>query len=152
VRILSVVFVALLTSIAIPRTSAVAGDKIWSAVLLASNVDKPKDPPAQLRSVAERIKRIIGYNQLEVLGSSTEEVDERAQKWLLPTERFFLKVKARRCNEQKARGGYFVNLQLFHDKRELVETEAMLAPDSPLFIRGPLHARGQLLIVLQVQP
>ena len=150
-RILSIVC-AIFASFALAAQPAGAADKIWSAVLLASNAEHPKDPPAPLRPVAERIKRVIGYNQLEILGSSIEELDERAQKWLLPTERFFLKVKARRCNARKARGGYLVNLQLFHDKRELVETEAMLAPDSPLFIRGPLHARGQILIVLQVQP
>jgi hypothetical protein len=131
---------------------AQAADKIWSAVVLSSNVDTPKETPGSLRSVSERLKRVLGYNQLEILGSSVKEIDEQVECWLVPTPHFSLKVKARRANAKAARGGYLLNLHLFHDKRQLLESEAMLAPDSPLFIRGPLHARGQLLIVLQVQP
>ncbi len=53
---------------------------------------------------------------------------------------------------KEARGGYLLNLELFHDKQQLVETEAKIAPESPLFIRGPLHARGQILFVVLVKP
>ena len=145
-----IVLFALAAALAAPQTSA--ADKIWTAVIIASNVEKPKESPVALRPVAERLKRVVGYSQLEILGSSTEEIDDCVEKWLLPTKQFSLKVKARRSNSSAARGGYLINLQLFQENRQLVETEAMLAPDSPLFIRGPLHARGQILIVLQVKP
>ena len=132
--------------------SASADHRIWSAVLIASNSDKPTEAPPQLRDVGDRIKRVFGYNQFAILGSTTTELDDRVERWLVPSPHFWVNVKARRANSKEARGGYLLNLQLFHDRRPLVETEAKLAPDSPLFIRGPLHARGQLLIVLQVQP
>ena len=135
----------------IVRAPAQADDKIWSAVVLSSNADKPSDAPAALRTVAERLKRVVGYNQLRILGSATKEIDDQKECWLVPTQHFSLKVKARRANAKAARGGYLINVHLFHDKRQLLETEAMLAPNSPLFIRGPLHARGQLLIVLKVE-
>lgn len=147
-RFASFVFVGLILAAA--RSDG--EDKIWSAVIIASNVDKPKEAPPPLRAVGERLKKVLGYNQLEILGSATTEIDERVERWLVPTKHFWLRAKARRSNAKEARGGYLLNLQLFHDERQLVETEAVLAPDSPLFIRGPLHARGQLLIVLQVQP
>jgi hypothetical protein len=138
--------------LALTTSRVSGGDKIWSAVIIASNAEKPKESPTPLRPVSERLKRLLGYSQLEILGSCTEEIDDCVEKWLLPTRQFSLKVKARRSNAVAARGGYLINLQLFQEKRQLVETEAMLAPDSPLFIRGPLHARGQILIVLQVKP
>jgi hypothetical protein len=31
-----------------------------------------------------------------------------------------------------------------------VQTEAKLGANSPILIRGPMHARGQLIIVLKV--
>ncbi|MDB6153828.1 MAG: hypothetical protein JWL90_2281 [Chthoniobacteraceae bacterium] len=143
----SALFLILLASV-----SARAEDKIWSAVVIASNVGTPREAPAQLLPVINRLKRVFGYNQFEILGSTTTTIDDQVERWLIPTEHFWLNVKARHASAKEARGGYLLNLQLFHDKRQLVETEAKLAPDSPLFIRGPLHARGQILIVLQVQP
>jgi hypothetical protein len=44
-----------------------------------------------------------------------------------------------------------VNIQLFQDNRPILETEAKVSPGSPLFIRGPQHGSGQVIIVLQVQ-
>ena len=142
--------VASATFLAAP--AARAQDRIWSAVLIASNERQPKEAPAQLRTVSGRFKRVIGYNQLELLGSTTTTIDEKEERWLVPSENFWMSIRARRAAAKEARGGYLLNLQLFHDKRQLIETEAKLAPDSPLFIRGPMHARGQLFFVLQVQP
>ncbi len=131
---------------------AMAEDKIWSAVLLASNSKQPKAPPAPLGPVCKRLRNLLGYNQFEILGSTTNTIGDDVERWLVPTEHFWLNVKARQASAKEARGGYLLNLELFQDKRSLVETEAKLAPDSPLFIRGPLHARGQILVVLLVQP
>ena len=147
-----VLIVAALCILRMSAPAAFADDKIWSAVVLSSNADNPAETPAPLRAVAERIKKIVGYNELQILGSATKEIDEQSECWLVPTKAFSLKLKARRANAKAARGGYLINLHLYHDTRQLLETEAMLAPDSPLFIRGPLHARGQILIVLKIEP
>ena len=146
------------TAIATSGTSAVpapkdaaAVDKIWSAVVLATNPPAPKDPPPELREFAARLKRVFGYSQFELIGAAAEKIDEQNESWLVPSQSFWLSVKARRAMAKEARGGYLLNLQLFHDKRPLLETEAKLAPGSPLFIRGPEYGHGQLIIVLQVQ-
>jgi hypothetical protein len=52
--------------------------------------------------------------------------------------------------KQAPASSYLLKIALYHDKRCLVTARLKLVPDSPLIIRGPLHARGQLLIVLQV--
>jgi hypothetical protein len=130
---------------------APATDKIWSALVVATNSPNPKDPPPELREFAPRLKRIFGYNQFEMAGSVLEVIDEQTENWLVPSQLFSLNLKARRSTSKEARGGYLLNLQLFQDKRPLVDTEAKLAPGSPLFIRGPQYGKGQLIIVLQVQ-
>jgi hypothetical protein len=62
-----------------------------------------------------------------------------------------MSVKARRATSKEARGGYLLNLQLYRDEKPLVDTEARLAPGSPMFIRGPQYGNGQIILVLQIQ-
>jgi hypothetical protein len=127
---------------------AQAAEHIWSGIVLASKADAPKPAPAELQRLAPRIERFFGYNQVELIGSQMKTIDEQAEKWLVPSQHFWLSVKSRRAPGEKI---YTVQISLVHDKRTLVETQAKLAPDSPLLIRGPMHERGQVIIVLQVQ-
>jgi hypothetical protein len=129
---------------------ASAADRVWSAVIVASEAAKPKPPPAELKDVAPRLKRVFGANQFEVIGSEVAELEDGAERALRPTQTFWMQVKARRASVKEARGGFLLNLQLYQGKQTLVDTVAMLAPDSPLFFRGPMSARGQVIVVLLV--
>ena len=145
-------FLLFLALLALPVVAARAEDRLWSAVVLATNAAQPKDAPAELREFAPRLKRVFGYNQMELLGSAAAPLAAREEgATLAPTPDFSFKVRARRTTSKEARGGYLLNLQLFQDKRVLVDTEAKLAPGSPFFIRGPQSGKGQIIIVLQVQ-
>jgi hypothetical protein len=126
-------------------------DRIWSAVVLAENPAKAAPAPAELRPFAAKLKRIFGYNQFRIIGSAAQKIDEQTENWLVPSQVFWLGVKTRRAPSREAQGGYLVNLQLFQDNRPLLETEAKLAPGSPIFIRGPQYGDGQIIIVLQIQ-
>jgi len=128
------------------------GDKIWSGLVYATNETSPKDPPAELRDFAARLKRVFGYNQFQLAGSAVKPIDGDGEGWLVPSKNFSLSVKARRAVSKEARGGYLLSLALYQGNRQIVETETKLAPGSPLFIRGPACGKGHLLIVLQVQP
>ncbi len=141
----------LLVLLAACTAPAVAEDTLWSAVVMARNVDKPKDPPAELREVAARLQRVFKCNQFEIVGSASKPIEDRKELWLVPTPNFWFGVKPRRATSIEARGGYLLSIQLFQDKRQIVDSEARLAPGSPLFIRGPECGKGQLVFVLQVQ-
>jgi hypothetical protein len=129
-----------------------AGDKIWSAVLLANNVADPKPAPSELKPVAARLQRIFGCNQFEIVGKDTATVEDASKFSLTPTKTFWLNIQARRASIKEARGGYLLNLELFQDQRPLVDTVALIAPASPLVFRGPMCSKGQVIVVLQVQP
>ena len=144
-RLLPLLFLILLAT-------AHAEDRLWSAVVVASNVAKPKDPPAELKPMVARLKRLFGCNQFEIIGTDVKPVGDGTEQTLQPSPNFGLTLKARHASVKEARGGYLLNLELYQDKRALVDTVAMIAPESPLFFRGPQHARGQILIVLQVLP
>lgn len=139
------------SAVPVLRAAPAATDKIWSAVILATNPESPKAAPPELAEFAPRLKRIFGYTQFEVIGATTETIGDKSESWLVPSRNFWLQMKARRIASKEARGGYLLNLQFFQDKRPILESETKLAPGSPLFIRGPQHGAGQVIIVLQVQ-
>ena len=131
-------------------TSGAERDKVWSAVVLASNAKKGERPaavPEELAPFAARLSDFFGYDQFEILGSATKAMDGQVERWLVPTQNFWVGARATR-----ERGAYRLNMEFYHDKRRLLKVEAMLGPKSPLFIRGPMCARGQILVVFEVKP
>ena len=125
-------------------------DKVWSAVVLASNAKKGERPVAAAPDLAPfvpRLSKLFGYDQFEVLGSAVKTMDEQVERWLVPTPNFWVRARATREGE-----GYELDLEFFHDKRRLCGLKAMLGPKSPLFIRGPMHARGQVIVVFEIKP
>ncbi|MEO8350537.1 MAG: hypothetical protein ABI680_02330 [Chthoniobacteraceae bacterium] len=127
-----------------------AGDQLWSAVVIARNLDKPTKPPKELKVVADRLERVFGYNSFEIIGTDTKPIEDGATRELKPTKTFWLSLSARQTSAKEARGGYLLNVELYQEKKPLVDTIAMIAPQSPLFFRGPMRGRGQVLIVLQL--
>ncbi len=143
---------ALFTAFALGiAASARAEDKIWTAVVLATNAASPKETPKELRASLPKLKRVFGYNQFEVIGSATDKIEDKSELKLMPTQSFWMQAKARRSTSKEARGGYLLSLQLFNEKRQLVDTEARLAPGSPLFIRGPEYGKGQIVFALMIE-
>lgn len=129
--------------------SACADDKVWSAVILASNPEKgqePKAPPVEIAPFAAKLTKVFGYQQFEILGSATKVMDDQKERWLVPSQNFWVGAVARKDGP-----GYHLDLEFFHDKRRIVETEAKLGVGSPLFVRGPMHPRGQLIVVFEVR-
>jgi hypothetical protein len=123
-----------------------APTRIWSGLVLATNPAHPAQPPEPLRKFASKLKNIFGYNQFELVGEYSEKMDDPSERWLLPSKDFYLSVKTRNLPAQH----YPMDVVLFQNRRRLAEFETHLSPESPLFIRGPLYAGGQLVIVLRV--
>jgi hypothetical protein len=137
--------IALLALLATAPTGQ-AQERLWAALVLATQAEHPSNPPAELAHVIGKVEKVFGYNQVEILGTSSKRLEEQGEHWLVPSQHFWLCVKAKRAPENK----YNLQISMIHDKRTILETEATVSADCPLLIRGPLHARGQLIIALQV--
>jgi hypothetical protein len=127
-----------------------ADDKVWCAVILASDPPKgeePKDPPAEIAAYAKKMVKVFGCEQFEMIGSATKVMDNQSERWLVPTQNFWVGAHATRLAD-----GYQLRLEFYHDKRRLVETTAKLGVGSPLFVRGPVHERGQIILVFEIRP
>jgi len=121
-------------------------DVVWSALIYATNEKTPLPPPAELAAFSQKLQHIFGYNQLQLLSQHREIMDSRSEHWLLPGKGFNLRVDTKIAKEN-----YLLDLQLYQEKRMVVQTIALLARRSPIFLRGPLYDAGQLIIVLAVE-
>ena len=140
----------MLAALLVATVAGATEEKVWSALILASNAKKgepPKAVPSELAAYAPKLGKFFGYNQFEILGSATKAMDGQTERWLVPTQNFWVGAKATRKSP-----GYLLDLEFWHDKRRILETQAQLGPKSPLFVRGPMHARGQLIVVFEIKP
>jgi len=123
-----------------------APPRIWSGLVLATNGANPGQPPEHLRKVAGKLKNIFGYNQFELVGEYSQKMEGPNESWLVPSKDFYMSVKS----GSGPGGNHPMKIVLFQSNHRLAELEAHVSPDSPLFIRGPLYDRGQLVIVVRV--
>ncbi|MGA7881724.1 MAG: hypothetical protein WCC08_11935 [Terrimicrobiaceae bacterium] len=123
------------------------GDRIWSALLLATKEDPPGPVPKALEKFAPSIRKIFGYNSLYLLGEKKRDLISGGEEWLVPSKEFFFKVQCLSREETF----YLLRIELYRAKNLLVTTEAKLARDAPLYIRGPAWGKGHLIFVLEVR-
>ena len=124
-----------------------ADDRIWSALVLATKETPERPVPDSLKDFAPTIKKVFGYGSLYVLGEKKRTLVTGGEEWLVPTDDFFFKVK---CLSQDT-SSYQVEIELYRKKDLLVTTQAKLARNAPLYIRGPQWGAGQLIFLLEVR-
>ncbi|MEP6809276.1 MAG: hypothetical protein ABI992_03465 [Chthoniobacterales bacterium] len=140
-----VLIVSLLT---LGMASTQATETVWSGLVMANNVPAPTPIPAELTHLEGTLKQLFGYNQFQVIGQSRKSLNNGEENWLATSKYFSLHV-----DSKGIQGGssYLLNLQLFQEKKLLLETEARLSKRSPLVIRGPQIGDGQLVLLLVVE-
>jgi hypothetical protein len=122
-------------------------DRIWAALVLATKDNPPAPIPDGLEKFAPAIKKIFGYNSLYLLGEKKRNLVSGGEEWLVPSKEFFFRVQ---CLAQGATS-YMLRVELYRDTSLLLTTEANLAKNAPLYIRGPAWGRGQLIFLLEVR-
>lgn len=138
--LLSLIFVATL----LPARAD--GDRIWSALVLATKESPARPAPEKLSRFAPTISRVFGYNSLYLLGEKKRDLVSGDETWLVPSREFFVRVQ---CLEQLPTS-YLLRVELYRDKSLLLTTDVRLAKGAPLYIRGPQWGGGQLIFLLEV--
>jgi len=124
-----------------------ASDEIWSAVVLAIRESPAKPAPRKIAPFAPELERVFGYNTFYLIGQKETDLYEGDEKWLLPSKRIFLKTRILSRDSSR----YLLRIDLYDDKTLLVSTDAKLARDAPLIIRGPRWGKGQLIALVAVK-
>ena len=124
-----------------------AAESVWSGLVIANNVAQPEPIPPEIKRIEQSLKELFGYNQFKVIGQSQKTLKTGEEDWMASSKYFSLHVDSKGATA----AGYLLELQLFQEKKMLLETEAKLSKRSPLIIRGPQVGDGQLLLLLIVQ-
>lgn len=119
-------------------------DSIWSGIVFASNAQQPAETAPEIARLHGKLRNIFGYNQFDLLSQHAEKMDEPVERWMLATKKFAVRVTSAR----KANPGYLLHLQVYQGRDLRAETDARLGLESPVFIRGPLCGKGQLIVIL----
>ena len=128
-------------------SEARAAESVWSGLVIANNVTEPEPIPQEIKPIEQSLKDLFGYNQFKVIGKSQKTLKTGEEDWMASSKYFSLHVDSKGATA----AGYLLGLQLFQEKKMLLETEAKLSKRSPLIIRGPQVGDGQLLLLLIVQ-
>lgn len=144
---LLLVFSVLTTLVSIAAQSTHASENVWSGLVIANNVTKPEPTPPELLRIQNTLKELFGYNQFKLIGQGKKTLEKGDEDWMAASKYFSLHVDSKGASAS----GYLLNLQLFQEKKLLLETEAKLSKRSPLVIKGPQIGDGQLLLLLVVQ-
>ncbi len=120
---------------------------VWNALLLATNEKNPQRVPGELRALEQRMRRVFGYNQFDVVKEAENRISKEGERWFVPTEQMYLGMKllGDPKNDRQA-----VNLKIWRKNQLLVDADATIRPGSPLFVRGPQKGRGQLIFVIML--
>ena len=127
--------------------AADAGENVWSGIVIANNAAQPTPTPPELTRIEQTLKALFGYNQFKLIGQSNKRLEKGDEDWMAASKYFALHVDSKGETDS----GYLLDLQLFQEKKLLLETETKLSKRSPLVIRGPQVGDGQLLLLLVVQ-
>lgn len=123
-----------------------AGDRIWSAIVLATRETPSKPIPKALKDYAPTIVKVFGYNTLYFLGDKKQDIKTGEESWLVPNKELFFRVQ---CLKREV-STYVLQVDLYQEKTLLLSTTVRLARDAPLYIRGPQWGKGQLILLLEV--
>jgi hypothetical protein len=115
-------------------------------VLLASEESEPLPIPPLLAPHEASLKKVFGFNQYRLIGEATKVMDGQEERWLVPSQNFWLGAKARKLDADI----YRLDIEFFHDKRRLFTAETKVRMGSPLFVKGPAHPRGQIIIAIEL--
>ena len=122
-------------------------ETVWSGLVMANNVPQPTPIPAELDHLEVTLKHLFGYNQFQVIGQSRKTLRNGEEDWQADSKYFSLHLDSKAAKKSS----YMLKLQLFQEKKLLLETEADLSKRSPLVIKGPQVGDGQLVLLVVIE-
>ena len=131
----------------LPALPVRAAEKLWGALIFASNVEKPAEPPSELTPYLGKLSKIFGYNQFSIVAEESEKIGRADREWELNSK--FITVKVEPLSVDA--GTYELALTMLREEQVLLEMKSRVGIGSPLLIRGPMCGGGQLIILLEVR-
>ncbi|MFO1483961.1 MAG: hypothetical protein U1F71_11430 [Verrucomicrobiaceae bacterium] len=127
--------------------------KVWGALIFAANekgqlTGAGDQEPSRLKNLNERLSKVFSFKHFEILGQHQQDIFREYESWVVPSRDLFLKIDSKGPADN---GGVNLHLQVWREQQVLVKSDAVLRPDSPLFIGGPKWKDGRLIFVLLLE-
>ncbi len=136
--------------VAISAEKAAKDGSVWGGLVYGSDVPpaERRTPSGEFPDLPRRLARVFPYKHYEVLGEHNQVIFRQYESWVVPSKDLFLKVDSKGAAPH---GGINVHLQFWQGQQVLVKTDAVLRPNSPLFIAGPKWRHGRLIFVVELR-
>ena len=140
-----------------PATAANAASDAQVEGYLFFAVNDPAAPAQEEKVAAEalvltsleaKLKKVFPYSNYHLIGRHSQKVFKEYESWVVPSKDLCLKIDSRGPAEG---GGVSVHLQLWQDTKVLVNSDAVLLQDKPIFLGGPDWRRGRLIFVVRLK-
>jgi hypothetical protein len=138
-------FVAILSGF--PALPAHGADTLWGCLIYASDAGQCNSLPQRLSSYDARMSSAFGYSRFCLMAQRQTPLQAQKEAGLVFSGD--LKIILTSLTGVSD-GKYLIRLLFVQGEEPVMETQARLSRDSPLFIRGPNWRDGQIIIVVMV--
>lgn len=126
---------------------ALAAENFWGCLIYASDSAQCNSLPERLRGYEARMSGAFGYSRFCLIAQQQTTVQTERETGLA----FSGDLKIVLTSLAGAPDGkYLIRLLFVQSEERVMETQARVSPNSPLFIRGPNWRDGQIIIVVMI--
>jgi hypothetical protein len=143
------VFCFLLFFLGLSSIRARAAENFWGCLIYASNAVAPNELPDRLNGYDVRMRGAFGYSRFCTIAQRQTTLQAQKEAGLVFSDDLKIMLTSLTGGSD---GKYLIKLLFVEGKEPVMETQARVSRDSPLFIRGPNWRDGQIIIVVMVAP
>jgi hypothetical protein len=126
---------------------APAAENFWGCLIYASNAGARNQLPDRLNGYDVRMSGAFGYSRFCTIAQRQTKLQAQKEAGLVFSDDLKIVLTSMTGGSD---GKYLIKLLFVEGKEPVMETQARVSRDSPLFIRGPNWRDGQIIIVVMV--
>jgi len=126
---------------------ASAAENFWGCLIYASNAGARNQLPDRLNGYDVRMSGAFGYSRFCTIAQRQTKLQAQKEAGLVFSDDLKIVLTSMTGGSD---GKYLIKLLFVEGKEPVMETQARVSRDSPLFIRGPNWRDGQIIIVVMV--
>jgi hypothetical protein len=142
-----VIFLFLAILFDLSTLTAQAAETFWGCLIYASDTGQCNSLPQRLSSYDARMSSVFGYSRFCLMTQRQTPLQAQKEAGLVFSDD--LKIILTSLTDVSD-GKYLIRLLFVEKEEPVMETQARVNRDSPLFIRGPNWRDGQIIIVIMV--
>jgi hypothetical protein len=143
----SAVLLLFLIFLGFSAVPAPAAENFWGCLIYASNAGQRNDLPDRLNGYDARMSGAFGYSRFCVIAQRQTALQAQKETGLVFSDDLKIVLTSLTGGSD---GKYLIKLLFVEGADPVMETQARVSRDSPLFIRGPNWRDGQIIIVVMV--